>query len=625
MDCSGAGITTASPCPELTGLNGDADELEYTITNATNDLTPNSSYRVRVRARNAEGLGTWSSQVPQSTSEAGNAIPTITNPGTLEVSEDARSGSAVGDAPVETDDTDSTLALTYRIEGPNDDLFTIDSIGQIKTRKSLNHEDSRCFDSNNLCEYMVRVKVSDRDNGSHYINVTIQVTDVEEPPSAPASPTVTATADTGRSLEVTWNEPTNTGPPITAYQVAYRKYRQGANSDVYEEISDITERKVTIPDTNNDSVPLEPQTQYEVRVRATNGEGTPGVVDNNVAWGDWSALRRGTTGSSNVRPVFSNTDSLITLEVAENTRAGQNVGSAVDATDADRGNRLTYSLKGPGKDSFTITSTGQIRTKSGVTYDFESRQGYSVTVKVDDGQRKDNSVATKSVTIEVEDRDEPPSTPSAPRVMAMPGSTDSVRVTWDEPNNTGPSITDYDVQCLNCPERVSHDGVDRSMIITGLTPGTRYNVQIRAWNSEGHSDWSGSGTGSPNADIANQEPIFSGGARTFNVEENSVVAGDPIGSPVTAVDPDLDTVTHTLEGTDATSFAIDAGSGQIRATAELNHEEKSRYSVTVKATDTRGGSATVGVAITVTDVNEPPAQASSRSDQSRRLRVQASR
>ena len=353
-------------------------------------------------------------------------------------------------------------------------------------------------------------------------------------------------------------------------------------------------------------MPLEPQTQYEVRVRATNGEGTADLEE--TPWGDWSALRRASTGGSNVRPVFSNTDSLITLEVPENTRSGQNVGSAVEATDADRGNRLTYTLEGPGKDSFTITSTGQIRTKSGATYDYESRQGYSVTVKVDDGQRQDNSVATKSVTIDVEDRDEPPSTPSAPRVMAMAGSTDSVRVTWDEPNNTGPPINDYDVQCLNCPARVSHDGVDRNMIITGLTPGTRYNVQIRAWNDEGHSDWSGSGAGSPNADVANQEPIFSGGARTFDVEENSIVAGDPIGSPVTAVDPDLDTVTHTLEGTDATSFAIDAGSGQIRATGGLNHEEKSRYSVTVKATDTRGGSATVGVTINVTDVNEPPAR-----------------
>ena len=295
------------------------------------------------------------------------------------------------------------------------------------------------------------------------------------------------------------------------------------------------------------------------------------------------------------------------MEMEENKLAGQNVGSAVEATDPDR-NSLSYSLEGPGKDSFTITSTGQIRTKSGVTYDYESRQSYSVTVKVDDGQRKDNSVATKSVTIDVEDRDEPPSTPSAPMVVGISGSTDSVRVTWNEPGNTGPPISDYDVQCENCPESVSHDGADRSMIITGLTPGTRYDVQVRAWNAEGHSEWSPSSTGSPNPDVTNQDPIFSGGARTIEVAENTVAAGDPIGSPVSAVDPDQETVTHTLEGPDATSFTIDAGSGQIRAAAALNHEERSSYSVTVKATDTRGGSATVGVTITVTDVDgEAPA------------------
>ena len=85
--------------------------------------------------------------------------------------------------------------------------------------------------------------------------------------------------------------------------------------------------------------------------------GRPGPNDNTIAWGRLVvALRRGTTGASNERPAFANTGALITLKVAENTRAGQNVGSAVDATDADRGNRLTYSLEGPGKDSFTINS-----------------------------------------------------------------------------------------------------------------------------------------------------------------------------------------------------------------------------------------------------------------------------
>ena len=307
VECSGPGITSTNPCPQPQDPNLTDDEVSYTI----GGLTPNSSYQVRVRARNAEGLGTWSTSERQSTSKPGNAIPTITPPvPNLEVAENAGSNSAVGDDPVEGDDSDSTLALTYGIEGPNDDLFTIDSGGQIKTRKALNHEDSRCGYDNTAnqttCTYTVRVKVSDRDNGSRSINETIEVTDVEEPPSAPATPTVTATADTGRSLEVTWNEPANMGPSIEGYEIVYRKYRQGSNSDEYQVWPHTgTDRKATITtiqDVNDNAMPLEPQTQYEVRVRATNGEGTADTGE--TPWGDWSQLRRASTGASNVRPVF---------------------------------------------------------------------------------------------------------------------------------------------------------------------------------------------------------------------------------------------------------------------------------------------------------------------------------
>ena len=103
-------------------------------------------------------------------------------------------------------------------------------------------------------------------------------------------------------------------------------------------------------------VPLEPRTQYEVQVRAKNGEGQTPATGR-------PTLGRGTTGASNRGRSFDNGISRH-AEVDENTRSGQNVGSAVEATDAD-GNRLTYTLEGPGKDSFTIvSSSGQIRTRS---------------------------------------------------------------------------------------------------------------------------------------------------------------------------------------------------------------------------------------------------------------------
>ena len=605
VECSGAGITSSNPCPQPDITDLTVDVQTYDI----DDLTPRSSYQVRVRAVNDEGVGAWSASVRQSTSKAGNEIPAITSsPTDLEVEENTPAGRSIlssgtpNSSRVEASNIDGDGRVTYSLGGPDKDQFTIAGDGQIKTKSPLNYEEKT--------SYTLRVKVSDNDGGSVFRDVPITVTDAVESPVAPAAPRVTATQDSGWSLEVTWNEPRNTGPAITDYDIRYRKVGDAAWQDWPHGTADAaaannTDRsaKITRRATGTDAEPLEPLTQYEVEVRAKNGEGdgddSPADADN------WSRPGRGTTGKSNKRPVFANTASLVTLRVDENTRAGQNVGGAVEATDTDRNNRLTYSLEGPGADSFTIvSSSGQIRTRAALNY--EERSSYSLTVKVNDGQRRDNSVAVKSVAIIVDDVDERPSAPSAPRVTGIAGSTDSVRVTWDEPANPGPPIIDYDVRCLDCPGGVSHDGADRSMIITGLTPGTRYAVEVRANNGELPGEWSRSGTGSPNPDVANQKPVFSpSGARSFEIAENAS-AGEPIGSPVTAVDPDLDPVTHTLEGADATSFDIDPGSGQIRANAELDHEEKSRHSVTVKATDTRGGSATVGVTINVTDIAEPP-------------------
>ncbi|MDD9995647.1 MAG: fibronectin type III domain-containing protein, partial [Dehalococcoidia bacterium] len=607
VECTGPGITTDKPCPQPASPNLAAATNTYDIE----DLNPAREYRVRVQAKNDEGEGAWSAWVVQRTSRPGNEIPTIITDvaaATFEVAENARAGSLVGPPIVAEDGEDTTV--TYRLDGPDADVFNIGSRGQIVTRSTLSHEDLRCYDETNpeatTCTYTVRVKISDRQGGAVASPaVTISVTDESEPPMTPPAPRVTSTKDSGQKLEVIWTAPRNEGPPITDYDVRYRK---AGETDWIEwphgtadAGSTVTKTTITRRDAPEDADPLEPRTRYEVEVRAENTEGESG----------WSRFGQGTTGASNSRPQFENTDSPLLLEVDENTRGGQNIGSPVSATDADR-NRLTYKLEGPAANSFSIvSSSGQIRTKAAL--DYEERSSYSLTVVADDGQKKGNSAAAKSVTITVRDKREPPSPPPPPRVSGVRASTDSVRVTWDEPQNTGESITHYNVRygesgSGGLGNTIRVEGVmDRSIVITGLTPGTRYEVQVRPESPEGHPDWSRSGFGSPNPDVVNQSPRFSSsGARTFSVEENSVSAGDAVGDPVTAVDPDLDQVTHTLEGTDATSFTIDSGSGQIRTTRELNHEERSRYSVTVKATDTRGGSVTVGVTITVTDVDEPP-------------------
>ena len=69
-----------------------------------------------------------------------------------------------------------------------------------------------------------------------------------------------------------------------------------------------------------------------------------------------------------------------------------------------------------------------------------------------------------------------------------------------------------------------------------------------------------------------------------------------------------DTLTYSLGGTDAGSFAIDQRSGQItvKTGTKLDREAKATYMVTVTATDPGGLRDSVNVTIKLTDEDEGP-------------------
>ena len=590
VECRGSG------CPMSTSHG--PSERDTTITG----LNPFTKYEIRVYAVNEEGNGPWASG-SEYTNKVGNAMPAFddNDSTTRDVMENTARGQPVG-ALVEATDTDRDN-LTYRLAGVNADLFSIASgTGQIQTKAALDHEDEACGydnDNNQVCQYSVEVKVSDGNGGSDTISVSIDVTDVNtEAPSAPSRPTVRAAEptedeshlDPTKMLLVTWAEPRNVGPPITDYVVMYKE--KEAASDEFKDDN------VTFEDDDNTKTSavvrmLDHNTVYQVRVRAKNGEAD--------ATENWSAPGEARTRFANSRPKF-NSRNAVELHVGEKTRQNVSIGVPVDASDID-GDTLTYRLEGVHKDDFSIESrSGHIRTRSALN--FEERSSYSLTVRVDDGRNTDNSSAAISVTITVRDEDESPSTPARPTVSGIAGSTSDVLVSWQPPTNPGPPIVDYDVQYRTGSEGFKprdHDGRDTDTIITGLRAGTTYEVQVRASNGEGKSEWSPSGSGSPNPDPANNAPSFSGGPRSFSIAENTD-AGRNIGGPVRATDPDRDDLTYTLEGTDAASFYIDPSIGQIQTSAPLNHEESASHSVTVKADDFRGGTDTVAVTITVTDV-----------------------
>ena len=91
--------------------------------------------------------------------------------------------------------------------------------------------------------------------------------------------------------------------------------------------------------------------------------------------------------------------------------------------------------------------------------------------------------------------------------------------------------------------------------------------------------------------------------RDRSVPENTP-AGQNIGPPVAATDPEGEAVAYTLEVPDAASFAIVETSGQLQTKSPLDYETKSSHTVTVIATDLSNVSETITVTITVTDVEE---------------------
>ena len=94
----------------------------------------------------------------------------------------------------------------------------------------------------------------------------------------------------------------------------------------------------------------------------------------------------------------------------------------------------------------------------------------------------------------------------------------------------------------------------------------------------------------------NNAPAFPAGAVSFSIDEN-ITTVVSVGTPVIAEDDDTDdTLTYTLEGTDAGFFTIGNTDGQIKTKANQSYdfETKPTYSVTVKADDSNGGTATKG-------------------------------
>ena len=299
---------------------------------------------------------------------------------------------------------------------------------------------------------------SDGDPGS----VTISNATSELYPSAPQSVSVTTTSGVTTAIDVAWGVPSSAGTePITHYDLRYRITGTSAWSLIGGRIP-----------TGYTISWLQAGTEYEVQVRAGNSNGG----------GPWSAIGEGTTGvaapdapdAPTVAPSSSEPDE---LEVSW-TEPEDN-GAAIDHYDI----RYREGSEGTWREASDLGTTTLSYTIENLNADTE----YGVEVRAHNSAGDSEWSDTTSESTAAF----PPDKPAAPTVLAV--STTTLWALWTEPDDNLLAITHYDLQYRSKDSTPWTQVLDLSGLsyrITGLQSNTEYEIEVRAENSAGNSEWS---------------------------------------------------------------------------------------------------------------------------------------
>ena len=304
---------------------------------------------------------------------------------------------------------------------------------------------------------------------------------------------------------------------------------------------------------------------------------------------------------NNSPPTFLDGSSA-TRSIEENTGASIDIGKPIYAIDAEE-RTIAYSLGGTEASSFSINSeTGQLQTAGPLNY--ETKNTYTVTATASDGKGGSDSI---TVTINVKNVNESP--------LFSDGASTTRSIAENTPSNRNigspVSATDLDgnplTYILSGTDATSFSIVNTSGQLRTAAPldyesDSVYTVTVTVIDGKGGSDRA---TVAIYVTDVNESPLFSEGASTTRSIAENTSSNRNIGSPVSATDPDGNTLTYSLSGTDAKSFSIVKTSGQLHTAASLDYETKNTYTVIVNVSDGKGGSDSITVTINVTDVNEP--------------------
>ena len=359
--------------------------------------------------------------------------------------------------------------------------------------------------------------------------------------------------------------------------------------------------------------------------------------------------------------VVENTTTLVDDPVTDETETFNYSATDVDNVDADNDGTIedsereavTLSIAGPdakyfeNSDNDGDASTLTLALKSDTDVDFETKKSYSVTVVAKDDRGK---TTTRDVTIKVNNAEDDGSiklstlqpqvgVPITASLSDEDGVKGSIQWQWGvaagaalDDNGKCPTAgniyTNLDIG--NTSDRDNKATFTPTAVDVG-DPFTATCIAVTATYADGFPETTPPEINTPNLVQAAAYPVLpvrrANKAPRFEDEEGDRITSDTrsvaenektVPKAVTATDPDdgteygatpvtlNDNLTHSLHGTDASSFTIDPESGQISVKGKLDYETKQTHSVVVRATDGSRATANISVTITVTDVNEKP-------------------
>ena len=592
-------------------------------------LSEDTSYQVRVRAKNDEGTGSWSTS-GSGTTDA-NAAPVFTSSATFSVAENQ---TRVG--TVQATDADAGDNITgYAITGGEDQSFFSIGVtsGVLTFETAPNYEDAQ--DQNGDNTYMVEVTATSGTGTREKTatqTITVTVTMAAAPDLVVDEPRVTDSSPlTGASF--TLSATVRNRGSAAAGNTILRYYRSTdstiSSSDTPAGTDPVPSLRagntsdestgVTAPSTAGtyyyyacvDALTNESNTENNcsAMVRVTVVAPPDLVVESPSVNNNNPAAAADLTLSATVRNAGGSTAAATTLTYYRST------DSTISSIDTPEGTVTVSSLSAEATSAQFITVTAP--SAAGTYY-----YGACVGAVMDESDTPNNCSVAVAVTVGA--------APAPDLVVESPWVTDSSPLTgapfalWVTVRNQGSAAADNSTLRYrrSIDPTISPDDtleLSRSAVI-GLRPGGTVTQQmpldapftagtyyyyacVEAVLDESNTENNCSAVVRVTVGAA---PVFSEGDSTErSVAENSA-AGANVGSAVRATDADNDTLTYSLEGTDEASFSIVSARGQIRTVAALDHETRSSYSVRVKADDGKGGTATIEVIITVTDVNEPP-------------------